>query len=235
MRAKRFPNAIYGFVLCMAIGSLSFVGLAEGFYFEQTVTTPALPGAKPSVAKVWIDKGDVRIDEEQMTVILDQKKNKAISIDHVSKTYNELSLEEQNVSQDIEKEVKEFKKAYQKTGQTKKIDSWNCYEVKFNPTSKGSENLGSTIWFTEDLGINWYDVYMLGQESILQKIKKYSERDKTILDSLPRGFPVLTIASFKGGTQIYKREIRLTKFEKVTVPPEKFKVPEGYNPAPSKD
>ncbi|MBI1748951.1 MAG: DUF4412 domain-containing protein [Acidobacteria bacterium] len=206
----------------------------EGIYFEQIKSRKDPKGSpgNPTLIKTWLDGRQMRIDEKSTTLI-DQVTGKIITLDHDAKSFTVLSGSSDQLKKDIAdsvtQAVRDLKTAYRPTGLTKKIGAWPCSQVLYTPDAgPGGKAVSVEYWLTEELGVNFYEVYNIGPDPFLKNLEPYARRDRSLLDKLPRGFPVLTITRLDAGGNPVVDELRLTKFEKRKIEAETFKVPRDY-------
>lgn len=204
---------------------LCTVALAEkGFYVEQQTHTPAFMGqqAKDDIAKTWITDTGYRMESGNTVMILRFDTKKIWNIDMEKKTYFETDTETMKemakmgkaMMGDAGKTSLEFKK----TGKTKKIKNWSCYEV-----SAKNAMMTNSIWLSEDLpyGIDTYHKFY-------KNIPEFEELAESIYNSKElKGYPVANEVEMNiMGMQI-KSSSELISIKEKDIPSSTFNLPTG--------
>ena len=167
---KRFVStvAVFGFALFfLAAGAMA----AEGYYMEEKLEKPALLGqpAATEIVATWILGDDLMRKDTKggaESIIFSLKDDRMLVLTHGDKTYLEIPIEQFRRMANMgfsmflkhgesgEQAVPEV--LFAKTGRTKKVGQWDCYEVEV----QGDAIMGakSTQWIAKDHRIRFQDL-----------------------------------------------------------------------------
>jgi hypothetical protein len=191
----------------------------EDFYFEKkslTYINGELAGPEKKL-EVWLKGDRIRFeseDKKDVFAIIMMDKGKSYELDKVQKTYKETSYEVNKMKELSAKSMVISKR----TGQKKKINDWNCYEVFLDTTIQGTK-MKASCWLTEDIHVS---------AKLMQKMASFSQMK--MMEELVKypGYPVqLTMDSVLQGKQV--RVIStLTKVSKSPIKSSFFQIPFEY-------
>lgn len=175
------------FILLFIFTALCYA--QKGYYMEQKVYTSSVMGqpAKEFISKNWIMNDRFRTESEDQIIIFRFDLKKAWTIDPGKKQYTEIGMDEMRQMVQMGRSMMQSNEAFdfkfRKTGKTKKINQWNCYEVA---TDGGM--MKQSIWLTEDLPFG-KDVYY----NFYKDMPEFRELAESIYNSEElKGYPVLS-------------------------------------------
>ncbi|HDH96821.1 MAG TPA: DUF4412 domain-containing protein [Proteobacteria bacterium] len=232
MRRIAIASALLAVFVCAALAG-------EGAYFEYEVVVEGA-GLPPELAqqmgtktmRTWFQDDMFKMDfgDGLQSVIVRKDKGVVWIVHGPQKVYSEFPFElfnqmmEQSKRQaDQMDENAEFKK----TGRTKKIGRWNCYEViaTFRDPQGKQPVQKSYIWLTKAKELDpkklaeTFKWDMFGQSDINERVLKYPELD---------GFPVQVISEGETPQGKLKSTMTLKNFQRKTFPKSIFEPPAGY-------
>jgi hypothetical protein len=200
-------------------------------YFEQQTTISGIMGQPPltSQNRVWMTTGLMCLEDTSKgsRIIYKADTNSIIIIDFNKKTYSKITAEgfkkmtgmlmammgQQGGVLDV---------TLQKTGRTKKIGSWDCYEVTL--TQQEGMNLKVEMWLTIDIQ------YDRTQYEEYQKIFSSAFLSQEVLDEWKKleGFPVQTKTQMNFGQMKIETTAEVTSVSYDPAPQDVFTVPAGF-------
>jgi hypothetical protein len=200
-------------------------------YFEQKITISGIMGQPPQTSqnRVWMTKGLMCMEDTSKgnKIIYKADTNSIIIIDFNKKTFSEIAAE------DFKKMTSMFMAMMgqqggvldvilQKTGRTKKIGSWDCYEVTL--TQQEGMKLKVEMWLTVDIQ------YDKTQYEEYQKIFSSAFLSEKVLDEWKKleGFPVLTKTQMNFGQMQIETTAEVTSISYDPAPQDVFTVPAGF-------
>lgn len=219
MRKQKVGIFLFASILWCILSGIRPVPAVEDFFFakkSQTLINGEAVGP-PKVLKVWLKGDRIRYeseDERDKYFLILMNKGKTYELDKIRKTFKESSNETEKL-----KEISEHTMVISKrTGQKKKIEKWNCYEILLNTTIQGKK-MKASCWLTEDIHIS---------QEIIQKIAKFSR--VKLMEELAKfpGYPVkVTMDSVLQGKRV-KIISTLTEISKKSLKADFFKIPFEY-------
>lgn len=214
-------------VLCnllMVLFLLSTISLAEdGIYMEQKVTTPPIMGqpARESISKTWSADDRLRQEGDREITIMRFDLGKVWSIMPERNTYFEMTTEEMKQLAKMGMAMlqdPQMKISMKKSGKTKKIKDWNCYEVVIE-----SAMLTQNMWLTNDLPYKKNDFY-----KVFKNMPEFEELAKAFYNQKEMdGFPVYTETTMNMMGQSFKSSSELIKVSKEKIDASVFELPKG--------
>jgi hypothetical protein len=192
---------------------------ADDFYFEKksaTYINGDLTGPEKKL-EVWLKGDRIRFeseDKKEAYSLIMMDKGKSYELDKVQKSYKETSYEVNKMKEMSEKSMVISKL----TGEKKKINNWNCYEVFLDTTIQGTK-MKATCWLTKDINVS---------PKLMQKMAKFSQMK--LMEELTKypGYPVLlTMDSTLQGKQV-RVVSTLIKVSKDPISASFFKIPFEY-------
>jgi len=192
---------------------------AEDYYIEKhakTMIDRELMGGV-STLKLWV-KGDwvryVNSNDKDNVLIIRMDEDKVYQVDGKEKIVKEIDLKSKFVA--LEKQIQVSSK---KTGEKKKIDQWEAYQVLLTSSAKGVSTeveywLSDKIQYPMKTRIQMAAYF--GQGKIIEELKKYP------------GYPVEIIVHLKAQNKKIDMTTRLIKLEKKKVDKELFEIPGDY-------
>lgn len=178
------------FVVLILLFNITALCYAQkGYYLEQKVYTSSVMGqpAKEFISKSWIMDDRFRSESDEQITIFRFDLKKVWMIDPEKKQYNEMGMDEMRQMAQMGRSMMQSAEGldfkFRKTGKTKKINQWNCYEV----TSDGGI-MKQSIWLTEDLPFG-KDIYY----NFYKDMPEFRELAESIYNSEDlKGYPVLS-------------------------------------------
>jgi hypothetical protein len=209
---------------------LSTFAMAD-LYFEQRTTISGIMGqpAQTSLHKVWMTKGLMCTEDASRgnRIIYKADTNSIIIIDFNKKTYSEITAAEFKQMAGMFMSMMGqpggvLDITLQKTGRTKKIGSWDCYEVTL--VQKEGMNLKIEMWLTADIN------YDKTQYEEYQKIFSSAFLTQKVLDEWKKleGFPVLTNTQMNFGQMQIETKSEVIKVNYNPAPHDIFSIPAGF-------
>ena len=203
------------------------LALAEkGFYVEQQTHTPSIMGqpAKDEISKTWISDTGYRIESGNTIMIFHFDTKKIWNIDMEKKSYFETDAESMKemakMGQAMMGNSGENSLVFKKTGSTKKIKDWNCYEV----TAKNAM-MKHTMWLTEDLPYG-KDTYY----KFYKSIPEFEKIAESIYNSEElKGYPVANEMEINMMGMQMKTSSELISIKEQDIPASIYNLPEGLN------
>ena len=239
MKTKIVWSLTVLFVLSFALAGSSWA--EKGYYIEEVLTSPPMFGqeAKEETVKTWILGTDMMRKDTKNgaeSIIFRIDKGMLWIVSHAEKSYIEMTMEQfqslasigmamfGKTSETGEFEVPEI--IFKRTGRTKKIGKWDCYEVDVQ--GQGLMGAKSTQWIGTNTGFDT-DIYvrifkLTFGNNVPPEFHKLFEKMTTELD----GYPVQTVTSINFGEQKYETTQTLIKLEKTAIESSRFDVPAGY-------
>lgn len=213
--------------LIIAFAALAFADLS----FEHKTTTSGMMGqpGQTFTQKVWITANQMCMDNSAMgqKMIFDAAANKLIIINLNKKTYSEITPEQykqmtSGMMSMMGQQGGMMDFTLQKTGNTKKIGSWDCYEVIM--ASTGGMGLKMDMWVTNDIKYDKanYDKYTEIFASNFMTQKALQEWKK--ID----GFPVYTTMHMTMGQMKMESTTEVTNVSYSPISKDVFAVPAGF-------
>ncbi len=210
------------FIIILLIFSISFA--EKGFYIEQQTHTPGIMGqpAKDEISKTWISDTGYRMESGNSIMILRFDSKKVWNIDMEKKTYFEADAESMKEMAQMGKAMmgnqEENTFVFKKTGNTKKIKDWNCYEV-----TAQNAMMKQTMWLTEDLPYG-KDTY----HKFYKNIPEFEELAESIYNSDElKGYPVANEMEINMMGMKIKSSSELITIKEQDIPASMFNLPKG--------
>ena len=210
------------FMIILLVCSLTFA--EKGLYVEQQTHTPGIMGqpAKDEIAKTWISDSGYRMETGTSIMIIRFDTKKIWNIDMEKKTYYEADAESMKEMAQMGKAMMnnngETKFEFKKTGNTKKIKDWTCYEVKAQ-----NAIMTQTMWLTEDLPYG-KDTYY----KFYKNVPEFEEISETIYNSEEiKGFPIANEVEINMMGMKIKSSSELISIKEQDVPVSMYNLPDG--------
>ncbi|MBN2355238.1 DUF4412 domain-containing protein [candidate division KSB1 bacterium] len=184
--------------------------------------------AQDSFQSIWFTADKIRSDQEKSSSIVRLDLNLMYALDHEKKTYMTIPL---NFSaMQTEKMPKDLgiKISITPTGETKKINKWNCKKYLQNMEVMGM-NVTSEVWATEDIkmDLNVYSKYVSASMQMNPAMK--AGMDKLVKEMKKiKGVHVLTVTTNTIMGQTMKSSQELVEFKEGKAPAGIFDLPAGY-------
>jgi len=214
---------IYMIIAVMLIFIFTPAISQDGVYIEQKVITSGIMGqpARESINKSWISEDKYRQEGDRELMIMRFDLGKIWSVMPDRKEYFEMTVDELKQLAKMGMMMMQgegMKMEFKKTGQTKKIKDWNCYEVVVT-----SAMMTQHMWLSNDLQFKKGDFYKLYKnipefEELAQKF--YDQKD---ID----GFPVYNEVEMNMMGQKIKSSSELITIQKKKVSADQFELPAG--------
>ena len=192
---------------------------AEDYYIEKHTETiidgESLGGV--STLQLWV-KGDsiryVNSNDMGNILIIKMDDDKVYQINGKEKTVKEIDLKSKFVS--MEKQIKVSSK---KTGEKKKIDQWEAYQVLLTSEVRGAKTeveywLTDKIHYPMETRVKMASYF--GQGKIIEELKKYP------------GYPVEIVVHVKAQSKKIDMKTNLIKLEKRNIDEKLFEIPGEY-------
>lgn len=224
----------------MGVGGLLVLGLAllacgavlaEDIQFEQTVQMTVAAGQPPIAMsqKIWVSSGKTCMEMSggmmpgKTKMIMRADVKKMYTINEAQRTYMEMPLGQ--LSGMANPMIEQMQFDVQKTGNTKKVNQWNCEE--YVVTATGAMPMKMSMWVTKDIT---YDKQVMKEmeESVggSPALKALAEKTKDI-----EGFPVEQTMEMTMAGQTITTKTTVTSVQQGPIPASVFEVPEGYTKA----
>jgi hypothetical protein len=223
-------------VLCAAA-----TARAQDIYIEEELDSSAPAGQGPihGLVKTWIKGEKMRKNNlGRDTVIFRPDKGVAWMIHEPSKTYAEIpiaqlrALTEQSLS--IYSPSKDSTSGapaswFKKTGRTKKIGKWNCFEIEVLSRQVVAPGIVSktTQWISRDTGLDAKTTERIFRITLGGQIPAESQKLLESLKSLD-GYTVENSTTTEGQGQNINSTLTLKKVEKKTIDDSMFEIPFGF-------
>ena len=211
-------------ILITLLMIFSLASAEKGFYTEQETHTPAIMGqpAKDEISKTWISDTGYRIENGNTIMILRFDTKKIWNIDMDKKTYFEADAGQMKAMAQMGQAMMGNKEnsslVFKKTGNTKKIKNWNCYEV-----TAQNAMMKQTMWLTEDLPYGkdaYYEFY--------KNVPEFEELAKSISNSSElKGYPVANETEINMMGMQIKSSSELISITQQDIPASMYNLPEG--------
>jgi hypothetical protein len=178
--------------------------------------------AKDEISKTWISDTGYRMESGNTIMILRFDTKKMWSIDMEKKSYFETDAESMkemaNMGKAMMGNTEETTFEFKKTGKTKKIKNWNCYEV-----SAKNAMMTHSIWLSEDLpyGIDTYHKFY-------KNIPEFEELAESIYNSKElKGYPVANEMEMNIMGMKIKSSSELISITEKDIPTSMYDLPKG--------
>ena len=227
---------------------LMVASLQADVYMKQKVTQDAFQmmgqsqPAQSTINETWITADKIRTDRGTQTMIIDMNTNSMTTINHAEKTVTEMSLdmskammesremseEDKQGMQQMMQSMMQMKMTVQPTGESKKINKWNCKKyIQTLETAMG--NLSTEIWASDEIKVDM-DVYhkfataMMAQQPGLQgAVSDMMEEIKKI-----KGVTVLQTSKNQIMGSNVSSTSELLEVKEGKFPKDLFAIPSGY-------
>lgn len=220
MKIKKISNLLVIILTGFMITGFSSGSLyAEDYYIEKHTKTmidgESMGGV--STLKLWV-KGDwvryVNSNDKDNALIIRMDEDKVYQVNGKEKIVKEIDLKSKFVA--LEKQIQVSSK---KTGEKKKIDQWEAYQVLLTSSAKGVSTeveywLSDKIQYPMETRIQMAAYF--GQGKIIEELKKYP------------GYPVEIIVHLKAQHKKIDMTTRLIKLERKKVDKKLFEIPGDY-------
>lgn len=221
---RKFAAVVF---VLLAAWTIAFA--QQGYYVEQTVKSSGAMGmgGTEQLSKSWYTKNMMRTETSDkgknsiVIIRIDQKK--VYNLNPAENTYWEMPLEMLTQMSQMGMSMigggKDAEVSVQKTGQTRKINNWNCREVLVT-----MGNLKQHVWVSDDIKIpsEYY-------EDMMKYLTQNTKLGEALFNNKDlSGFPVLTETEMNMMGMSMKSSTEMTKFEKVAVSEAMFSIPDGY-------
>jgi hypothetical protein len=187
---------------------------------------------KDQIVTIWISKDQMRTDQGDTSSIMRLVNDKVlvINLNHLEKTFMELSFESEDLQDLGMKMTQKSTIKVTPTGETKKIGNWNCTKY-IQEMDMGMMPMTSEIWATEDIKMPYYELYKkisarmtVQQPSMKAAMGSIEEENRKI-----KGVPVLTVTDMAMMQNIKVKSSReLLEIREDTAPGGIFEIPAGY-------
>lgn len=189
-----------------------------------------MPGQSPEgEIKIWIAGDRLRRDDGDTSAILRMDQNKLFLVNHLDKTYNELTLplDFKKLALAGEEALKTVVQVTP-TSETKKIRDWSTRKVKVVLSNAAGLKLDTTLWMSTDIPSYQAFTRMLVSLTALQPGGVPLARQMEQLE----GIPVLqeTDVTVEGGR--FKTREELVSAETKDAPAGLYDPPAGYTQEP---
>ena len=220
MKIKKISNLLVIILTGFMITGFSAGSLyAEDYYIEKHTKTmiDREPMGGVSTLKLWV-KGDwvryVNSNDKDNALIIRMDEDKVYQVNGKEKIVKEIDLKSKFVA--LEKQIQVSSK---KTGEKKKIDQWEAYQVLLTSSAKGVSTeveywLSDKIQYPMKTRIQMAAYF--GQGKIIEELKKYP------------GYPVEIIVHLKAQHKKIDMTTRLIKLERKKVDKKLFEIPGDY-------
>ena len=242
-------NCILGIVIFLFIFAIQIQADVYMKYKQHTDGMAVMGQQQPAkdiIQKVWITKNKIKSESDDQTVFVFSDEKKMIVLNHKEKTYSEMpmgagkimdkamegkSAQEKQEMQGVMQSMKgmmNFEITVPPTGETKKINQWNC--KKYNQEVKMVMGpISSDIWATEELKMD-YELYAQFSTAMMSMNPGFSDSfDKAIKEMKKiKGIPVLTETVMNMMGMQMKSSQELLEFKEEAAPKGTFDIPKGY-------
>jgi len=215
-------------LFCLTMSAQADIFMKQKHHTDAFTMMGKTQPAKDSFASIWFSANKVRSDQENHSTILLLDKNLLYIIDHGKKTYMEVPLDLTAQMQQPTQGSMGLKVTVTATGESKKINNWNCKKYVQKMEIMGMA-VDSEIWATEDLKMD-PDIYSkFISAGLRQNPAMRTELGKMVQEMKKiKGVQVQTFTSNVMMGQTIKSMIELVEFKDGTAPAGTFNLPEGY-------
>jgi hypothetical protein len=215
------------FIILLA--SFVYAQETDVIYLEQNITTSGaqLPTPATIIAKSWIAKNMVRIEQAGQTIIVKYDEENVYTLIEATKQYMLASFQEMEKFMQLGKMMMKSDTAkivFKETGEENSFNSWNAYQI-----SAQSENRNISIWLSSEVPIERSQIIKM-----YQKIPGMSSMVSVMEESQKfPGFPVSmhTEMTVMGNTITVNME--LIKAEKTGFEERLFIIPDDFTQIPN--
>ncbi len=249
-----FMKSVWAFA-CGIFLMLPVLAHGEVYLKYRSLTEPfqvmgQVQPAEESLREVWIGKDRARIDEEGQSTLVDLKNNTMTLLDHETRTFTILpmddligsmhaSMEAQMAEEAMSPEERQamemfkgmaeqmmgsFKMTVTETGERKKIGQWNTrkYQVE---TSMGMGTSKAEVWATRDIDLDT-DIYRTMAQAFMAEGSGMGEAAKEM--EKIKGVHVLTVSTSQVFGTTVKNTEELLEVKKMPLSADLFQIPSGY-------
>ncbi|MCK5146041.1 DUF4412 domain-containing protein [bacterium] len=193
--------------------------------------------AKDVIQTIWFSKDAIATIDEENTIINDLKNKTMTVINHVEKTYTEMSMnfdfeaDDDEETQGIASLMQGMMKteiSVEPTGENKKVGKWNCKGYKFTmKTMMGP--LTQIMYATNDVKIDkkLYRQYMTSAMAMFPGLKDKIKELNTQMGKI-KGVVVRTEIEMKVMGSSIKSNSEVIEIKQTKAPAKVFKIPSGY-------
>jgi len=210
---------------------------ADGVYIEQEIkTVKDGQTVETELVKIWIQGDFIRFDSSRQPnyTVIDSKESVIRVVDPNNKVYMEFPVE---TAKKVEAKEKGFQitQRLEKTGRTKKIGEWDCFEVEVFteiklPKGKPFVSVPSVrtfVWLTEAKALNDEKI----KDALSQSLKKWISKP-TSGGAEIKGLPVqvVTIENVEsvGKKNAIETEVTVKDIKVPDIPASTFQIPADY-------
>ncbi len=177
--------------------------------------------------KIWIGGDKLRRDEGDTSYILRLDRGKLYLLDHVGKTYRELSIPG-DLQRIAATPGEQSSVQVTATSETRKIGQWNARKYKVDLSNPAGLRLDTTIWASKDVADHSACQRLAASLAALQPGAADWARKLEQIE----GFPVLQEADVTMGDSRFKTREELVSVENRDAPAGSYEPPAGYTARP---
>lgn len=225
------------FVLVFLVVLIASALAQKGMFFEYEIKLedPKMPAeiAKTyglQTIRSWFQEDWFRMDAANgaNSIIIRKDKGVVWIIDNAAKKYMEFPLSTfEEMMKKAEEQAKSFKFEYRKTGRTKSIGRWSCFEVEVE--AKNPQDLQiqprSFMWITKSKEL---DPKKLEETFKWDMWGQFRFNKRAVDQPELEGFPVQIITEVSIPEGVVKTAMTLKNFENKQFPTSIFDLPTGY-------
>lgn len=206
---------------------------------KQSTTTKKNQPAKEDIQTTWLTRDKARMDNLESSSIVRLDKNTVYILDNSKKTYIEIELGKNTGMSGMSDEdmakmpamlrnMMKPKISVTVTGETKKINDWNCAKYILSMGSTIGK-IQSEIWATQDIKLNM-EIYSNAFAAMAVSNPIYSGAIDDITRELKKikGIQVFTTSTIDMKIKKVTSTSELLEYKEGTAPAGTFEIPAGY-------
>lgn len=233
---KRF---FFAAVLTLSLIALSWAQAGMSFEYEMKMESPPamqdefLQAFRSQTVKSWFQGDWVKMDVANGASVIIIRKDKSVVwvINNAGKKYMEFPLATfEQMMKEAEKQAESMNPMieYRKTGRTKKVERWDCYEVEVklkDPQAAPQTQEKFSMWVTKSKEL---DPKKLEETFKWDTFGQFRFNKKALGQPELDGFPVQMISESSTPQGSVKTIMTLKNFETKQFPASMFDLPSGY-------
>lgn len=231
---KSIPSILAGAVLALASTAAS-----AGTYIEEVHTMAAQGQSQAVTIKTWVEAENIRTDDPRTgtVMLINTRKGSIMGVDKAKKEwwrikeadmamFGQSMLMAYGIKPGPDGKLQVPAKIFERTGQKKKVEGWDAYEVKINVDTASMPGFKSVMWFAVVPG---YDP-VIQRNRMKMFLGNGPESDAFLAqwDTL-EGVPVITELTIPAGPNMVmqmNQEVKKVASQKLT--PDAMAVPKGF-------
>ncbi len=215
-------------LLLMVFSAWADVFIKEKHHSDGFTIMGQTQPPKDTFQSIWFSTDKVRSDQEDKSTILRLDLNLLYIIDHKKKSYVTIPLNFGATQKENMPEGLGIKISVTPTGESKKINNWNCKKY-LQKTEMMGMSIDSEVWATEDIKLD-FELYSKFVSAAMQMMPGMQADMEKMMNEVKKikGIQVLTITTNKMMGQTMKSTQELVEFKEAKAPAGIFDPPAGY-------